>query len=237
MPDLHDDLLTACRILGWYGADDLIWGHVSARDPEGRGVWMKSSGYGFEEMTRERLVLVDETGATLAGSGRRHIEFPIHTHIMRARPEVGAVVHTHWPHVVAFGATGLPLRPISHDGTVFMPQGVPRYGSGELITTEEQASALCDSLGGRPAILLVSHGLVAVGSDLAEAVFSAVMLDRAARYQLLAAAAGTDLQYSPDAVAVAKRAQHFTRANINGLWEYLRRRVEASQPQDRPAPR
>ncbi len=229
MHDLHDDLLTACRILGWYGASDLIWGHVSARDPDGRGVWMKSSGYGFEEMTRERLVLVDEAGATLAGSGQRHIEFPIHTRIMRARPDVGAVVHTHWPHVVAFGATGMPLRPISHDGTVFMPDGVPRYGSGELITTDEQASALCDWLGGRPAILLINHGLVAVGSDLAEAVFTAVMLDRAVRHQLLAAAAGTDLLYSPDAVAVGKRAQHFTRANIDALWEYLRRRVEADQ--------
>jgi L-ribulose-5-phosphate 4-epimerase len=237
MPDLHDDLLTACRILGWYGGRDFIWGHVSARDPQGRGVWMKSSGYGFEEMTRERLVLVDEAGATLDGLGQRHSEYPIHTRIMRARPDVGAVVHTHWPHVVAFGATGLPLRAISHDGAVFMPEGVPRYGSGELITTEQQASALCDSLGARPAILLVSHGLVAVGSDLAEAVFSAVMLDRAARYQLLAAAAGTNLIYSPDAVAVAKRAQHFTRANINGLWEYLRRQVEADQPWDRPAPR
>lgn len=237
MPDPREDLVTACRILGWYGTDDFIWGHVSARDPEGRGVWMKSSGYGFEEMTRERLVLVDDTGATLAGSGQRHTEFPIHTRIMLVRPDVGAVVHTHWPHVVAFGATGLPLRPISHDGTVFMPEDVPRYGSGELITTDQQANALCDSLGDRPAILLTSHGLVAVGSDLAEAVFTAVMLDRAARHQLLAAAAGTDLACSPDAVAIAKRARHFTRANINGLWEYLRRRVEPGQPQDRPAPR
>jgi L-ribulose-5-phosphate 4-epimerase len=232
MPDLRDDLLTACRILGWYGGRDLIWGHVSVRDPDGRGVWMKSSGYGFEEMTRERLLLVDEEGATLDGLGQRHSEYPIHTRIMRARPEVGAVVHTHWPHVVAFGATGLPLRPISHDGSVFMPDGVPRYGRGELITTERHASALCDSLGARSAILLVNHGLVAVGSDLAEAIFSAVMLDRAARYQLMAAAAGTNLVYSSAAVAVAKRADLFTRANIDGLWEYLRRQVESDLAHD-----
>jgi L-fuculose-phosphate aldolase len=45
---------------------------------------MKSSGFGFEEMTPELLVLLDESGNTLAGLGWRHIECPIHTEIMKA---------------------------------------------------------------------------------------------------------------------------------------------------------
>jgi hypothetical protein len=82
------------------------------RDAENRGVWMKSPGFGFEEMTPELLVLLDESGNTPAGSGRRHIEYPIHTEIMRARPDVNAVVRTHWPQVVAFAATEMQLRPM-----------------------------------------------------------------------------------------------------------------------------
>lgn len=225
MSDIRAELLDACDVLGWYGQEDLIWGHAAVRDPDGRGVWMKSSGFGFEEMTTDLLVLVDEDGSTLAGSGRCHIEYPIHTEIMKARPDVNAVVHTHWPHVVALAATGLPLRPISHDATMFVPDGLGRYEHGHLITTVEQGRAVSEALGDRPALLLAHHGMVTVGASLAEAVVAAVMLERAARYQLLAAAANPDFTYSTDAEALSKREQHFTAANIDAAWHYLRRRI------------
>jgi len=226
MSDQKAELLAACEVLGWYGREDLIWGHAAVRDAEGRGVWMKSSGFGFEEMTPDLLVLVDESGTTLAGAGRRHIEYPLHTEIVKARPDVGAVVHTHWPQVVAFGATGMPLRPISHDATLFVPDRLARYESGDLITTVDQGRAVAEALGDRPAILLANHGLIAVGADLPEAVVTAVMLERATRYQLLAAAANPDFAYSTDEEATHKREQHFTRSNIEGAWSYLRRRLE-----------
>jgi L-ribulose-5-phosphate 4-epimerase len=225
MPEQLDELLTACDVLGWYGQEDLIWGHAAVRDESGRGVWMKSSGFGFEEMSRDLLVLVDDDGNTLAGSGRRHIEFPIHTEILRARSDVGAVVHTHWPQVVAFAATEMQLRPISHDATLFVPDRLARYEHGDLITTREQGEAVVQALGDRPAILLAHHGMVTVGADLAEAVVTAVMLERAARYQLLAAAANPDFSYSNDLEAVSKRELHFTRGNIEAAWQYLQRRL------------
>lgn len=230
MSDQRAELLAACDVLGGHAQDDLIWGHVSVRDAEGRGVWMKSSGFGFEEMTAELLVLVDENGTTLAGSGRRHIEYPIHTAIMKARPDVGAVVHTHWPQVVAFAATGMPLRAISHDATLFVPDRLARYEYGDLITTGEQGEAVAAALGDRPALLLAHHGMVTVGADLAEAVVTAVMLERAARYQLLTASAAPLFSYSSDAEAVSKRDKHFTRSNIEAAWAYLRRRVARDRP-------
>ncbi|WP_426247433.1 class II aldolase/adducin family protein [Nocardioides sp. LHG3406-4] len=228
MTDQHSELLAACSVLGGYAQDDLIWGHASVRDSEGRGAWMKSSRLGFEEMTADLLVLVDDSGTTLAGGGTRHIESPIHTEIMRSRPDVGAVVHTHWPHVVAFGATGMPMRPISHDATLFVPDRLARYGSGELITTPEQGRAVAEALEDRPAILLAHHGMVTVGADVAEAVVTAVMLERAARLQLLTAAATPDFSYSSDDEAIRKRDQHFTRSNIEAAWAYLLRRVQGS---------
>ena len=71
--------MRANRALGAAGQADLIWGHASVRDPSGRGAWMKAAGWGFEEITRERVVLVSDEGDVLAGEGRRHIEYPIHT--------------------------------------------------------------------------------------------------------------------------------------------------------------
>ena len=117
--ELRDLVSLGCRVLGSAEQGDLIWGHVSARDPQGRGVWMKASGLGFEEVSPDDLLLVSWDGEVLSGDGRRHAEFPIHTEVMRARAEVGSVIHTHSPSAVALGALGVPLRPISHEANLF----------------------------------------------------------------------------------------------------------------------
>jgi hypothetical protein len=64
------------------------------------------------------------------GAGRRgprHIEYPIHTEIMAARPDVGAVVHTHSPTACAFAALDVPLRPLDHAGSLFCYPDIPRF--------------------------------------------------------------------------------------------------------------
>src|ERR1700677_2857742 len=76
-----------CRALAAAGQADMVWGHPSVRDPEGRGVWMKASGLGFEEVDESQIVLVSPAGEVLSGNGPRHIEYPIHTEIMAARPD------------------------------------------------------------------------------------------------------------------------------------------------------
>src|SRR5919202_4584519 len=94
---LREQVSLGCRVLGAEDQGDLVWGHVSARDPDGRGVWMKAARYGFDEVDADRVVLVSWEGEVLDGVGRRHLEYPIHTELIRARADVGAVVHTHAP--------------------------------------------------------------------------------------------------------------------------------------------
>jgi len=96
------------RALAAAGQSDMVWGHASVRDPDGRGAWMKSAGWGFEEISEDRVVLVSPEGEVLHGTGRRHIEYPIHTQIMALRARVGAVVHTHSDAANAFAALDVP---------------------------------------------------------------------------------------------------------------------------------
>ena len=59
---MNDDavatVVRACRALAAAGLTDMVWGHPALRDQDGRGVWMKASGWGFEEITASRVVLV-----------------------------------------------------------------------------------------------------------------------------------------------------------------------------------
>lgn len=219
---LRELVSLGCRVLGDAGQGDLIWGHVSARDPQGDGIWMKASGLGFDEVTADDVLLVSWEGEVLEGSGHRHAEYPIHTEVMRARPDVGAVVHTHSPSVVALGALGVPLRPISHEATLFVPPDLPRFTeTGDLVLTAELGRSLAAALGGANAAMMVNHGVVVAGVDVPTATVTAYLLDRACRIQLTAMAAGGWPTWSSPQEAAAKREHCYAEPLLAGAWDYL----------------
>jgi L-fuculose-phosphate aldolase len=203
------------------GQADMVWGHASVRDPQGSGAWMKSAGWGLEEIGTARVVLVSPDGDVLEGTGRRHIEYPIHTEIMARRGDVGAAVHTHSDAANAFSALDVPLRPLSHAGSLFAYPDVPRFTmTGGLIRDRSLGRALADALGSAPACLMPQHGLVAVGPDLPTAVMTAILLDRACRAQLTAMAAGPLQRWGGEQDTVAKRAEVWSPAQIQAGWDY-----------------
>ena len=227
---LLDQLVTACRILGSEGQGDMVWGHLSVRDPGGRGLWMKAAGLGLEEVTRDDLVLVDREGTVLAGERPRHSEFPIHTEVMAARPDVGCVVHTHARAPVAFAAIEEPLYSVFHEGTFFVPPDVPRFTEiSDLILTPALGARVAACLGDRPGLLLVGHGVVVAGADPVEATMGAVLLDRACRMQLEVLQTGRPYRWTPDEEARAKRAHVYPRRLLEQGYAYLARRAGRGQ--------
>ncbi|WP_224400994.1 class II aldolase/adducin family protein [Pseudonocardia sp. ICBG1034] len=210
----------ASRVLADQGQEDLIWGHASLRDEW--GCWIKSAEWGLGEVTPERVHLVDGTGAVLSGEGVRHSEYPIHTEILAARPDVGAVVHTHPPHAVALAATGQPLLPVSHAATMFVPPAIPRFtGTADLILTPELGRQVAEALGDAPALFLVNHGIVTVGPDLETATVRAVVLERACHQQLLTHSFGGWPSSSDAAEAEAKRGHIYHDRAVHAVWDHL----------------
>jgi L-fuculose-phosphate aldolase len=97
------ELAYGCRILHGEGHADMTLGHLSLRDPDGRGLWLKRSGIGLGEVNGpDDFLLIDFQGKRLSGDGRLHKEWPLHTEILKARPDVNAVGHTHPFHATAF---------------------------------------------------------------------------------------------------------------------------------------
>ncbi|MFD4603030.1 class II aldolase/adducin family protein [Streptomyces sp. NPDC058464] len=224
MKEEIDDTVRASRALAAAGLTDMVWGHAAVRDPDSNGVWMKAAGWGFEEISAERVLLVSRAGDVLRGEGKRHIEYPIHTEIIARRPDVGCVVHTHAPALSAFASLDVPLRPISHDGVVFCEPQLPRFTvTGALIATQELGAALAETLGDAPACLMPQHGAVTAGPDAATAVMYAVLLERACRTQLMAMAAGGPKVWSDAEEASFKREQIWNPAQLGAGWNYLGR--------------
>jgi len=222
---LKRDLVLACRILAGEGQADNIYGHVSARLPNGSTLWMKGAGVGLDEVREKHLVRLDASGERLDGWAKRHEEFPIHTEVMRSRPEVLAVVHTHPKFGLALAARGLMLRPVSHEGSYFWPPGVPIFDEfTDLVRTAPQAKAVSRGLGKARAVLLQDHGVVVIGATVAEACYAAVMLERAAEIQLLAQpTSDAKINHTTEEEAVRKRSMWYPGA-IRAAFDYLARK-------------
>lgn len=214
-------VVTACRVLDRAGQADMVWGHVSIRDADDRGVWLKGSNLGFDEVMPDDVILLSWDGEILEGRAGRHVEWPIHTELMARRPEIGAVVHTHPLHSIAFAATGWPLKALSHEGSHFVPPDIARFmHTGDLVRTRDLGQALADALGDRLGILMPRHGITTVGRSVGEAVAAATHLERACQIALLA---GPDAEGSSEAEALQKRQR--SRSHLEAAWAYLARVV------------
>jgi len=223
---LRAEVALGCRILGEEDQGDFVWGHVSARDPGGRGVWMKASTLAFEEIGPAQVILVSWEGEVLEGDGRRHAEYPIHTELMRVRDDVMSVVHTHAPYAVAFSSSGQPLRPVSHEATLFVPPEVARFTkTGDLVLTRALGVDLAAAVGERNAAFMVHHGIVTCGPDVVTAVMTAVLLERACRTGIRALAAGGPRTWSSDEEALAKRDHCYPPQLLRQAWDSVARRL------------
>lgn len=221
------------QVLGAAGLDDYIWGHASVRDPDGRGAWLKRSGIGLSEVTAGDVQLVSPGGevldrADVTGGGDRHIEYPIHTEIYTARPDVGGVVHIHPPYAVALAASGVELRPVSHQATLFTPPSPARYAeTTDLIRTAELGAGVAAALGERNAVFLVNHGIVTVGPDLPSATVTALLLEEACEQQLRTMGFGGVAAWTGEREARAKRDRIYSPKAMGAVWGYLLRSLEA----------
>lgn len=223
--ELRRDLAVCCRLLWMEGHGDGYLGHASAR-LSGEQYLMKPSVLGIEEVRPEDLVVVDWDGRKVAGPYPLHGELPIHAEVYRARPDVGAVIHTHPLHATALAATGEGLVPINHDGAPFYP-GVPIFSDPTLIVDAEQGRAMAAALGSGRALLLKNHGIVTVGRTIAEAFFHARALERAAQVQLTARGQGRDRADLVRLTAAEAEAIHGRKQTqwFRHFWNYYQRRL------------
>ncbi|MBW8905707.1 MAG: aldolase, partial [Betaproteobacteria bacterium] len=184
----REALAGACRILAREGHESGLAGQVTARADAPGTWWTLQFGYGFEEATSERMVLVDEDLQPLSG-GRPNPGVRFHVWIYRQRPDVKAIIHTHAPYASALAATGQPLRTLHMDSA--MLHGCAHLADWPGVSVaDDEGRIISGALGNAKSILLANHGLLTVGGCVEEATYLAVFFERAARLQLRAMAAG-----------------------------------------------
>jgi L-fuculose-phosphate aldolase len=167
------ELVAAVRRLDVLGLNQNSSGNLSVR--VGRGLLVTPTGRSAAETSEADLVLIDPvTGRVPAGQLAPTSEWRLHTQLAMARPEIGAIVHTHSPEATAASTLGQPLPPIHYVVARFGSDSLPcapyaTYGTADL------AGNVVATLGARgTAALMANHGAITLGRDLASAVALAI---------------------------------------------------------------
>jgi L-ribulose-5-phosphate 4-epimerase len=223
---LRETLTDAGRVLAMEGHGDYVAGHISVRLPDDDNRFlMKPAGIGIEEMRPDNIITVDIEGKKVDGAMPRHNEVYIHSEVLRARPDVQCVIHSHPVHAVAFSSLGRPLVAVGNDGTTFAEGRLPVFSeTTDLIVNQERGRGVALCLGEHPALLLRNHGIVAAGASIEETVWTAIKLEKACRVQLLAEAAGGP-KLVAEGESLAKKRTRTMRPDLHkNVFGYLVRR-------------
>jgi L-fuculose-phosphate aldolase len=180
LADARQALVAATAQLEDAGLNHNTSGNVGVR--VGTAVLVTPTGVPAAELTPQDGVLLDAEGRQIGGHRRPTSEWQLHAEILRRRPEVGAIVHTHSPEATAAAAVGDHLPAVHYVAARFgtAPDGRPGLGCAPYATygSAELAVRVADALGTTAnACLMANHGAIAVAEDLDAAVALAVDLE------------------------------------------------------------
>lgn len=222
-------LALTCRALFDGGHDSGLAGQITARAEEPGTYYTQRLGLGFDEITDENLLVVDEDLNVVAGTGMANPANRFHSWIYRARPDVNCIVHTHPFHVAALSMLEIGLV-VSHMDTT------PLYDDCAFLADwpgvpvgNEEGEIISAALGDKKAILLAHHGQVVAGAGVEEACSLAILIERAAKLQLAAMAAGT-IKELPERLAREAHDWTLSPQRSRANFAYYARRALARHP-------
>jgi L-fuculose-phosphate aldolase len=173
----RQSIIDACLRMNALGINQGTSGNISLRHDAGMLVTPTSVPY--EIMQPEQIVFMGFDGS-FDSSQRPSSEWRFHLDILRARPEVNAVVHAHPPYATTLAIMGREIPPVHYMVAVAGGDSI-RCAPYATFGTEELSRHAVSALEDRLACLLAHHGMIAIGPSLAKAMWLAVEVETLAR--------------------------------------------------------
>jgi L-ribulose-5-phosphate 4-epimerase len=175
-------------------------GNVSGRDPETSLVVIKPSGVKYEQLTPEKLVVVDLAGKVIEGDLKPSMDTATHLYIYRHRPDVFGVGHTHSVFASVFAARGKQIPPCL-TASAMMGGEIP-VGRFVPIGGEAIGKEIVDKIGEALAIVMQNHGVFTIGNSATQATKMAVEVEDIAKITYFATLAGDPIILTEDQIGM-----------------------------------
>lgn len=210
-------IAAATRMLVMEGLMDYS-GHVSLRLPGTNNFLIQPASDSRGELEPDRILTVDMKGAVVEGGGRPPLEVALHTEILRARPDINAVLHCHMDLAIAFtlmkGVTLMPMR--SHADR--WASGIPTHADPSHIISVEQGQSLARTLGPHNGALIRAHGIVLVAESVPALFVDAIhFLENAKALMMVLQAGQEPVPLTGEEIAMIDRKRDF---HVQKLWNF-----------------
>ena len=182
-----------------YGLVVMTSGNISGRDPESGLVVIKPSGYSYEEMTPDDMVVVDLDGRVVEGHLKPSTDTATHLYIYKHRPDVFGIGHTHSTYASSFAALGWPI-PAVLTASAMLGGEIP-CGGYATIGGEQIGAEILRTIGSKRAVLLQNHGVFTIGDSARQAAKMAVEVEEIAKITHLAMLKGKPILLTPEQLA------------------------------------
>lgn len=227
------ELAALFRLSAHFGWSDLTSTHISARLSEQPGRYLLNSyDLMFEEITASNLSILDFDGCLHSkGHVLNEAGHIIHSGILKARPEVNFVIHSHTRAGIAVSAMPGGLQPLSqHAG--FVRGTLASHGYQDSTAVADEGALLAADLGNNFAMLLENHGLLVVGRTPAEAFIYHYYLEMACKIQVdILAGHDRPIRIGDDSMAaLADWGSPHGEPQGETQWSALLRMLERNQP-------
>ena len=183
-------------------------GNIALRDEKDPVVAITPSGIPYKNMTPDQIAIVDLEGNWLDGPYKPSSEVPMHTAVLKARPDINATVHTHamFATIMAMGEGG--LQAITPPHCEFVPIPVVPFA---LPGSREAAEKVAEALGteGR-GVLIKNHGMFCCGKNMEAAMEATSYVEEMALTAYYAKVLGV---YEPLGDADVEAMKEFLRQN------------------------
>ena len=142
-------------------------GNVSARF--GQAMLITPSGMAYDALTPDDIVLVDGDGAVLGEQRKPSSEWRFHLFAYDARPDRHAIVHTHSMHATILACVEKPIPAFHYMVAAAGGKDIPVVPYATF-GTDELGVHVAKGLKDRDAVLMASHGQIAIGETLSSAL-------------------------------------------------------------------
>lgn len=163
----REEVIEAALAMSRSGLSPGRSGNVSLRD--GGRIFITPTGMAYAGLAPEDIVPLDLEGRVLSGHRLPSSEWHFHCAIYRARPEVGAIVHSHSLNATALACSHREI-PAFHYMVAVAGGNSIRCAPYATFGTEQLAENVVAALKDRSACLIANHGQVAVGPSLNKAL-------------------------------------------------------------------
>ncbi|WP_394199223.1 class II aldolase/adducin family protein [Litoreibacter albidus] len=175
--DKRQEIIDCCRKMNASGLNQGTSGNVSLR--HGEGLLITPTSRPYDSLTPEDIVYLDMDG-TSHGRWQPSSEWRFHRDVLAARPDTHAVLHAHPTFCTTLAIMERDIPPIHYMIAVFGGPNI-RCAPYAIYGSEELSNLALEALEGRKACLLAHHGMIAAGSDLAQAFWLGEELETLAR--------------------------------------------------------